>query len=171
MSRPTPEQRRKILFVCMGNICRSPLAEGVFIAKMNKRGVAAYFTVDSAGTGGWHVGEAPDPRVQAVAKKQGVKLISRARQLEPRDFDRFDLFICMDEDNRSDVLKLGVPEEKVSLLLTYDAEAPRQELPDPFYGGADEFKTVYELIDGACDALLQRLLDEVGHEDDEPSDP
>jgi protein-tyrosine phosphatase len=158
MSKASDSQRVRVLFVCMGNICRSPLAEGLFLHKINQRGVAGRFSVESAGTGGWHAGELPDPRVRAVAQSRGVELCSRARQVTTGDFAAFDHIICMDEDNREHVLEMGAPPDKVRLLLECHAEAPMREVPDPYYGGADGFELVYKLVDEACEALVDELL-------------
>lgn len=147
-----------VLFVCMGNICRSPLAEGAFLHKLNQRGVADRFLVDSAGTGQWHAGERPDRRARAVAKQHGIVLTSRARQVTTEDFDRFDHLVCMDESNREDLESWGAPQHKLQLLLEVDHDCPLREVPDPFYGGGDGFQTVFRLIDSACDALLDQLL-------------
>jgi len=151
-------QRIRVLFVCMGNICRSPLAEGVFLKKANERGVAGRFSIDSAGTGGWHVGEPPDPRMKQVAEARGVMLTSRARQITEKDSDRFDAIICMDRENYQNVLRLGIPREKVSLLLEHDRHSSETEVPDPYYGGPEGFDRVFELVDAACERLLDKLL-------------
>jgi protein-tyrosine phosphatase len=155
-----------VLFVCLGNICRSPLAEGVFLHKADHRGAAQRFEVDSAGLGGWHVGEAPDPRALAVARRHGVRLVSRARQVARADFLRFDHLICMDHSNRNGLLKIGAPPDKVRLLLEVGSASrgrghgPRRgsDVPDPYYGGDDGFEEVFGLIDSACEALLDELL-------------
>ena len=141
----------------MGNICRSPLAEGLFLHKINQRGVTQRFSVESAGTGGWHAGELPDPRVRAVAQQKGIELCSRARQVTTGDFTAFDHIICMDEDNREHLLNMGAPPQKVRLLLECDRSAPMREVPDPYYGGADGFELVYKLVDAACNALIDEL--------------
>jgi protein-tyrosine phosphatase len=151
-------QRTAILFVCMGNLCRSPLAEGVFRHKATERGVAERFHIESAGTGGWHAGEPADHRVCEVAVRNGVTLDGTARQITRHDFSRFDHILCMDEDNREDLLAMGVPREKLRLLLECDRNASMHEVPDPYYGGAEGFELVYRLVDAACDALLEELL-------------
>src|SRR5690348_11926927 len=112
-----PRDARRICFVCMGNICRSPLAENVFRHKAKQRGVESQFVIDSAGTGGWHAGEAPDARVRRIATSNGIAMTGAARQITRGDFDRFDLLICMDEENRDFILNMGAPPEKVRLLL------------------------------------------------------
>ncbi len=155
MSEPA---QTSVLFVCMGNICRSPLAEGAFLHKLDQRGLTDRFLVDSAGTGQWHAGERPDRRAQAIAKRHGIVLISRARQVTTEDFDRFDHLICMDEANREQLENWGAPQHKLQLLLEADPNCQLQEVPDPYYGGGDGFQTVFRLIDSACDALLDQLL-------------
>jgi len=147
-----------VLFVCMGNICRSPLAEGLLGHKARGRGAETRFVIDSAGTGGWHVGERPDGRVREIANRHGVDLNGRARQVTPQDFDRFDHVICMDDENRRQLEQAGAPAEKLRLLLECDPAAALREVPDPYYGGRRGFETVYDLIDSACEALLDELL-------------
>lgn len=142
----------------MGNICRSPLAECVFRQKAAQRGVVDRFEIDSAGTGGWHAGEPPDLRVQRCAAARGVPITGAARQVHRNDFTRFDLLICMDESNRSHLLEMGAPPEKVHLLLNFDPRSVLDEVPDPYYGGADGFELVFNLVDAACSALLDHLL-------------
>lgn len=154
----TETEKITILFICMGNICRSPLAEGIFLHKVNQRGVAHEFVVESAGTGGWHVGELPDPRSRQIAGKYGIKLPSRSRQVTKKDSERFTHLICMDEANRENLLQIGIPEQRISLLLDADPNCQLREVPDPYYGGEDGFETIYRLIDSACDALLDELL-------------
>lgn len=154
----TESDKIAILFICMGNICRSPLAEGVFLHKANQRGVADKFIVDSAGTGGWHVGELPDPRSRQIASKYGINLPSRSRQVSKKDLKRFIYLVCMDEENRESLLHIGIPDQRISLLLDADPNCQLREVPDPYYGGEDGFETIYKLIDSACDALLDELL-------------
>ena len=152
---------KRLLFVCMGNICRSPLAEGVFRHKANERGVVDRFVIDSAGTGGWHAGEPPDRRMLATAKRHGIMLACTARQITRRDLDRFHHIICMDETNRREVAALADGSghaAKVRLLMEFDANSPAREVPDPYYGGGEGFETVYRLVDSACEKLLANLL-------------
>ncbi|MFG0283927.1 MAG: low molecular weight protein-tyrosine-phosphatase [Phycisphaerales bacterium JB039] len=156
---------RSLLFVCLGNICRSPLAEGIFLHLAEQRGVAGDFTVDSAGTGHWHVGERPDRRASQVASRHHVILPSIARQVDPAsDFDRFDLILPMDLDNRRDLLSLGAPPFKVRLMRSFDvelADAPDAQLvvPDPYFGDGDGFERVFAMLRQACDGLLDELLE------------
>jgi len=152
------DDRIGILFICLGNICRSPLAEGVFLHKIAQRGLANRFRVDSAGTGGWHEGEPADPRSCAVAKKYGIGLPSRARKVRRSDFTEFDYLIAMDHQNYDDLIAMGAPEAKVKLLLEYDNSHHLKEVPDPYYGGPDGFETIYKLIDRACDCLIDANL-------------
>jgi protein-tyrosine phosphatase len=148
----------RVLFICMGNICRSPLAEGLFRHKAGGRGAADRFLVDSAGTGAWHVGERPDGRVRELARRRGVDLDGRARQVTPDDLERFDHLICMDEENLRQLERLGAPGSKLRLLLESDPSSTVREVPDPYYGGRRGFEVVYDLIDSACEALLDELL-------------
>ena len=154
----TQTSRIGVLFVCMGNICRSPLAEGVFLHKALGRGAADRFLVESAGTGGWHVGGRADPRAREVAGRHGITLNGTARQVCPADFDRFDHLICMDDANRADLLDRGAPPQRIRLLLEIDPDQSMREVPDPYYGGTDGFETMYRMVDGACEALLVDLL-------------
>ena len=162
-----PDQNHtSLLFVCLGNICRSPLAEGLFVHLARERGVLERFRVDSAGTGGWHAGEPADGRMRAVAARRGVELTSRARRVEPRsDFPGaggaggFDLIVAMDLSNRDDLLDAGAPAERVSLLRSWDptlAGRPERDLevPDPYYGGPEGFERVFEMVERACAGLL-----------------
>jgi protein-tyrosine phosphatase len=160
-----PAQTNALLFVCMGNICRSPLAEGVFLHLANQRGLADRFTVDSCGTGAWHAGEEPDRRSIAVAKKHGITLPSIARQLRvPADFEDFDLLIAMDQDNIHNMLEASAPANRIRLLRSFDpalaAQADKNpEVPDPYYGQGDGFQLVYDMILNACIGLLDELAD------------
>jgi len=155
MTTPAPT---RLLFVCMGNICRSPLAEGVFVHRAAERGVAARFDVDSAGTGAWHEGERADHRMRAAATARGVALESIARPVVETDFTSFDLILCADEENLTHLLAMGAPEETTRLLLDFHEAAPVREVPDPYFGGAEGFERVFDLVDDACIALLDHLL-------------
>ncbi len=157
---------RRLLFVCAGNICRSPLAEAVFAAHAVRRGVRGLFTIDSCGTGGWHAGDDPDPRSIAVARRYGVPIAHRARQLAPRsDFVCFDLLLAMDRENLSEALRAGAPAQRTMLLRQFDPELSgggraSPEVPDPYYGGPEGFDAVYRMVDRACKGLLDALLAE-----------
>ncbi len=151
---------KRVLFVCLGNICRSPLAEGVFRHHVSQAGLQHAFEIDSAGTGGWHVGETPDPRSVAVARAHGVDISGqRARQFERGDLERFDEVLGMDLSNLRNMQALGRGDEpaQVGLLLAEVEGGSGAEVPDPYYGGHDGFGHVYRLVDEACAALLTRL--------------
>jgi protein-tyrosine phosphatase len=157
----TPSDPFRILFVCLGNICRSPLAEGVFRHLAAEAGMDGRIEVDSAGTGAWHVGEPPDRRSLSVARKNGVSLDGRARQVEVEDFAHFDLVVAMDRDNLRQLESLrdraggGAP---VRLLRKFDPDAGGDlEVPDPYYGGPDGFDRVYGMVDRSCRSLLETL--------------
>lgn len=155
----------RILFVCMGNICRSPTAEGVFKKLVKQRGVENQFEIDSAGTGGWHIGCPADQRAQQAASARGIDLSALARPLGARqvsvaDMQYYDTIIAMDNDNKLQLLELAdtAHRPKVQLLLEY-ADAPDNlEVPDPYYGGENGFDLVLDLIEDACHQLLDQLL-------------
>lgn len=149
-----------VLFICLGNICRSPLAEGVLSHLVEQRGVADSFAIDSAGTSGYHDGDLADGRMRAVAERHGVALTSRSRRVTADDFERFDHLLCMDDANHEALLAMGAPSEKVRLLLSVVANEGRREVPDPYYGGHDGFEVVFRLVHGACAALLDELIAE-----------
>ena len=146
----------------MGNICRSPLAEGVFNHLAAQAGRAADFVVDSCGTGGWHAGEPADPRSRAVAQGHGLALTHRARQFQRADFDGFDLILAMDRDNRDDLLSFSnlpaLQAAKVRLLREWDPRADGDlDIPDPYYGGPDGFELVYQMVERSARRLLESL--------------
>lgn len=148
-----------ILMVCLGNICRSPLAEGIMIDKLGKAGNAAYF-VDSAGTGGWHSGEKPDHRSITIAAKHDISIDhQRARKIHIDDFKRFDLILAMDSSVYNDLNDLAPSEskDKVQLFLQYAGMGDR-DVPDPWYGKAEDFRKVFDLIETACENIAHKLL-------------
>ncbi|MFF2323396.1 low molecular weight protein-tyrosine-phosphatase [Agrobacterium sp. NPDC058088] len=148
-----------ILFVCMGNICRSPLAEGVLRKLCDEAAVSDRFTIDSAGTGGWHAGDAPDSRSIAIARKHGIDISrQRARQVTRADLEAFDLILAMDEDNLAN-LRQSSPENqrhKIHLLMDY-ATGRRENVPDPYYGAEDGFLDVYNMLLAGCRSLLEKM--------------
>jgi protein-tyrosine phosphatase len=147
------------LFVCLGNICRSPTAEGVMRALVAEGEMNGDIEVESAGTGDWHVGYPPDPRSVSAAAARGVELAGEARQVIPEDFERFDLLIAMDRANRDDLLRLAPDSDaraKVRLLREL-GEGVEEDVPDPYYGGEDGFAEVVEIIERNCRALLEQL--------------
>ncbi|MEO1585016.1 MAG: low molecular weight protein-tyrosine-phosphatase [Planctomycetota bacterium] len=155
---PSDQKPTRVLFVCLGNICRSPLAEGVFLHLAAERGLSDSFHVASAGTGGWHAGEEPDPRSIAVARKNGVTLPSRARQVTANDVGSWDCVVAMDGSNRSNLIGLGFDPAAVHLMRSFDASSQDQDVPDPYYGGPDGFDDVYAMIHRACEGLLDHLV-------------
>ena len=159
-------QEISVLFVCLGNICRSPLAEGVFRHVLDEEGLSDRFRVDSAGTGGWHVGESPDHRAMRSAATHGVTLSGHARQVQPEDFTRFDYILAMDQSNLSHLERYrdGVGgEAALYLLREFDPEGgPGAEVPDPYYGGPEGFEHVYEMVDRSCRSLLDHIMEEHG---------
>jgi protein-tyrosine phosphatase len=152
-----------VLFVCLGNICRSPAAEGVFLQRLALAGLQERYTVDSAGTGGWHVGKPADARMRRAAARRGIHLPSRARQLELADLGRFDHILTMDADNLAAVEAMARrwPGEDhralVEPLVRYCRRLSASEVPDPYYGGEEGFERVLDLLDDACDGLLMAL--------------
>ncbi|NBA94174.1 low molecular weight protein-tyrosine-phosphatase [Pseudomonas sp. R5(2019)] len=149
----------RVLFVCMGNICRSPTAEGVLRHKLQAAGLGDRVVVASAGTGDWHVGKAPDSRTCRAAQLRGYDLSrQRAQQVSADDFARFDLILAMDEDNLSRLTALQPAGGKVELdLFLRRFEGVVSEVPDPYYGGEQGFEQVLDLIEHACDALVTEL--------------
>jgi protein-tyrosine phosphatase len=148
-----------VLFVCLGNICRSPLAEGVFRAVLMERGLDRDVLIDSAGTGGWHAGEAPDRRSIAIAALHGVGIsLQKARKVTSDDFPRFDLILGMDKSNVADLKALApaAMRDRVHLFLELAQDRPR-DVPDPYYDGPEAFTSVYRMIRTASEALATRL--------------
>ncbi len=148
--------KTKVLMVCLGNICRSPLAEGILASKVDSDQIF----VDSAGTAGYHVGNPPDPRSVSVARKHGLDISGqKCRKFSTQDFEEFDHIYVMDESNYSNVISLAASQEeidKVQLLLDILHDDVK-EVPDPYYGGADGFENVYQLIDAACGQIAEKL--------------
>lgn len=151
----------KVLFVCLGNICRSPLAEGVFKHQVREEGLENKIRIDSGGTSGWHIGERPDPRSIEVAKVNGIELDSYGRKAIGDDFKLFNYIIAMDRNNYDDLKNLSESsmEGAAQLLLMRDFDdiGKGQDVPDPYYGGDDGFTYVYELLDRSCRNLLEKI--------------
>ena len=155
---------RKSLLVCLGNICRSPAAEGIFKQKIKDRDLEKLFFVDSAGTGGWHVGNLADPRMRETASLRGIELTSRSRQIQQDDLNEFDHILVMDKDNLNAVKSLIQDElsptnSKIKLILSYSKESQLDEVPDPYYGGQNGFDQVLDLLDNAINGLIDSLID------------
>jgi protein-tyrosine phosphatase len=153
----------KVLFVCLGNICRSPTAEGVMRGLVQRPGLEDEIELDSAGTGGWHVGEAPDPRARAAARSRGIVVEGAARQVSPEDFEHFDLIVAMDRSNVNDLARIAPDEqarEKIHLLRKFDPASVGErdlDVPDPYYEGANGFEIVLDQVEAACEGLLARV--------------
>lgn len=151
----------KILFVCLGNICRSPLAEGVLRHKLVAAGLQDSIEVDSCGTSNYHIGDLPDPRTRNNAASHGVILTHRARQLEPSDADTFDYILAMDEKNLANSEALfrqhGKKPKHLGLLRAFEEPPTQAAVPDPYYGSAEDFEAVYQIVDRATEGLLRHL--------------
>ncbi len=154
------DKKIHVLMVCMGNICRSPLAHGLFEALVEREGLSDTIIVDSAGTHAYHVGESPDPRSQHTALHHGIDLChQRARRVSHADFERFDYILAMDQDNYHSLIS-SAPEEhqhKIRLFLEFAPQRREREVPDPYYGGPDGFENVYELVEAAAMGLLSDI--------------
>src|ERR671929_900766 len=150
----------RVLFVCAGNICRSPLAQGVFENVLRREGLEEVVFVDSAGTGAWHVGSLPDERAQRSASLRGLDLSSqRARRITPEDCHNFDYILTMDEENYRAVASLCRGSAVVRPFLDFATDSPEREVPDPFSGGPDEFEHVLDLVEEASEGLLDDIRD------------
>jgi len=151
----------KILFVCLGNICRSPLAEGVMAHKLRQKGLDHLHKVDSCGTAAYHTGERPDPRSVEVARRAGVTLSSLARAVRIHDFEEYDLILAMDRSNLAQLQRMAKGEDqkaKIKLFRSFDPEAGTDlEVPDPYYGGKKGFEEVYNMVDRSCDGVLEYM--------------
>jgi protein-tyrosine phosphatase len=153
----------RLLFVCLGNICRSPTAEGVMRSLVQLAGLADRVHIDSAGTGGWHVGSPPDERAAAAAGSRGISLEGRARRIRAEDFSQFDLLLAMDSANLRDLRALAGSDEeraRVRLLREFDPAAVASgdlDVPDPYYGSAGGFEEVLDLVTAACEGLLAEI--------------
>ncbi|KAA6185787.1 low molecular weight phosphotyrosine protein phosphatase [Thiohalocapsa marina] len=156
------QQTIRVLFVCMGNICRSPTAHGVFRKLVQESGLAERITVDSAGTHAYHLGEAPDRRAQETALRRGIPLSDlRARRALAEDFELFQYILAMDQDNY-DNLALLCPagrglEQRLRLFMEFAPHMGQREVPDPYYGGAGGFETVFDLVEAASQGLLEEI--------------
>jgi len=160
----TKENPYKICFVCLGNICRSPTAEGVFQHLVNERGLGSYFYIDSAGTSAYHIGEPANSKSRQTAEAQGVKLNSRARRFEATDFDEFDLIVAMDSENYENINQLdkgGKHGRNIILMREYDPQPGDGDVPDPYYGGMDGFRDVFNIVKRSCEKLLNELEQKV----------
>ncbi|XP_057954881.1 uncharacterized protein LOC131148936 [Malania oleifera] len=176
-SAPSAETETKpfsVLFVCLGNICRSPAAEGVFRDIVKKRGLDSKFEIDSAGTIGYHEGNLADPRMRSASKKRGIEITSISRRIQPSDFRDFDLILAMDKQNKVDIMEAynrwrfretfpADAHKKVRLMCSYCKKHDETEVPDPYYGGPQGFEKVLDLLEDACESLLDSILAENSH--------
>lgn len=153
--------KTKILFVCLGNICRSPSAEAVFNGVIKKAGMQKQFEVDSAGTSGWHSGDPADRRMQSHAIKRGYNLTSLSRKFNPHtDFDYFDYIIGMDDENMRNLRNMASSKDdlqKLYKMTSFSKSYDYDEVPDPYYGGAAGFELVLDLLEDACEGLLEKI--------------
>ncbi len=155
--------KTRLLFVCLGNICRSPSAENIMNYLIEKRGVGAHIACDSAGTANYHVGSVPDRRMNAAAQRQGITLKGCARQFVAADFEDFDLILAMDQSNYRDILSLDLGDQyshKVKLMCEYCRFHDDKDVPDPYYGKEDGFNYVIGLLTDACETLLNSILEQ-----------
>jgi len=154
----------KVLFVCLGNICRSPLAEGIFNHLIQKHNLSGEISCDSAGTSGWHLGEPPDERSVEVAQRHDIELEHLGRQFTTMDFQVFDYIIAMDRQNYSDIIATPGYEDfdpaRVLLMRAFDELHPDEDVPDPYFGGNEGFDKVYEMLYRSCERLLGHVQNE-----------
>ena len=153
-----------VLFICLGNICRSPAAQAVMQAMVDERGLTGRFYIDSAGIGGWHIGDLPDKRMRVHARPRGYELTHRARKVRSADFEDFDLIVGMDASNVDDLCNLAMTleqQDKVVMMGDYIRQYPNYDhVPDPYYEGSEGFELVLDLLQDACDNLLDRIIEQ-----------
>ena len=151
---------RNILFVCLGNICRSPLAEAIFKHQVRQKGLENHWIADSCGTADYHIGDRPDPRTVRNALKNGISIQHIGRQFDRKDFDRFDLILAMDKSNLAHLLRLAGSDRhlaKLKLVRSYEAHSSNDEVPDPYYGSEKDFQEVFEILNRSISGLLAAM--------------
>lgn len=156
-----------VLFVCLGNICRSPAAEGIFKKLVKRQGLSDRVKVDSAGTAGYHVGELPDQRMRQHGSRRGYKFDSLSRKFTSRDFDRFDIILAMDDSNYTNIVRLAPDlesQEKVHRMMEFSEKHGYDHVPDPYYSGAEGFELVLDLLEDACSNLLKKIKKDLSTE-------
>ena len=160
----TEHKKYSVLFICLGNICRSPAAQAVMQHMVDERGLTDRFYIDSAGTGGWHIGDLPDKRMRVHARPRGYELTHRARKVQASDFEDFDLIVGMDAANVDDLCYIAATIEqqnKVVMMGDYIRQYPNYDyVPDPYYEGSEGFELVLDLLEDACDNLLNRIIEQ-----------
>ena len=160
----TQSRKYGVLFICLGNICRSPAAQAVMQAMVDERGLSDRFYIDSAGIGGWHIGDLPDKRMRVHARPRGYELTHRARKVRSADFEDFDLIVGMDASNVDDLCNLAMTleqQDKVVMMGDYIRQYPNYDhVPDPYYEGSEGFELVLDLLEDACDNLLDRIIEQ-----------
>ena len=160
----TETNKYGVLFVCLGNICRSPAAQAVMQRMVDERGLSERFFIDSAGIGGWHIGDLPDKRMRVHARPRGYELTHRARRVQANDFEDFDLIVGMDAANVDDLCGMSATieqQDKVVMMGDYIRQYPNYDfVPDPYYEGSEGFELVLDLLEDACDNLLNRILEQ-----------
>lgn len=152
----------RVLFVCLGNICRSPLAEAIFNHQVRQKGLENYFTADSCGTSDYHIGQQPDPRTLANARKNNVSINHLGRQLTPEDLTDFDYILAMDSKNLKNIMALpnaGEYADRISLMREYDPQGKGQDVPDPYFGQEDGFQEVFVMLDRTVDNFIRNVMD------------
>lgn len=154
------EKKYRVLFVCLGNICRSPAGEGIFRKMVGEHGLENHISVDSAGTSGWHNGELPDPRMRQHGARRGYKFDSLSRKFISRDFDDFDIILAMDDSNYHNIMRMAPDlesEKKVYRMVDFSQKFSHDHIPDPYYSGADGFELVIDLLEDACEGLMNDI--------------
>jgi protein-tyrosine phosphatase len=158
----TPQKKIHVLFVCLGNICRSPAAEGILQKMVNEKQLQHLIEIDSAGTSGWNDGDLPDPRTRAHGKRRGYDFCSISRKFMAADFDNFDYIVVMDSNNFANVKSLATTQEdveKIHLMTDFSVRiTTHNHIPDPYYGGASGFELVMDLLEDACEGLLAEII-------------
>ncbi len=153
-----------VMFVCLGNICRSPLAEGVLKKLIKERNLQNEIAVDSSGTSNWHVGDLPDPRTEEIAIQHGIQLDHRGQQIHPEDLQTFDYIVSMDTSNYNNIRALkgfgGNGQGRLIMMRDFDELGMGKDVPDPYYGGANGFKNVYDMLLRSCNNFLDHILKE-----------
>ncbi|MBD8387556.1 low molecular weight protein-tyrosine-phosphatase [Dysgonomonas sp. BGC7] len=157
-------KKYKVLFVCLGNICRSPAAEGILKKMIQEQGLENKISVDSAGTSGYHDGELPDPRMRQHGTHRGYQFDSLSRKFTSRDFDNFDLILAMDDNNYRNIVRLALDLEskgKVHRMVEFSEKYGHDHIPDPYYSGSDGFEQVLDLLEDACEGLLKKIKEQI----------